>query len=184
MANYYTPTVVQQTIPDADMTPLERLLLSNIFGFECYGDGWYFFAEENPATTFFVTRAELEQALASSPDTESAAHRCVIEQLAEADPDASEIDMDLSGISWEEFFQDIVRRSKTLRYVSIVAAFTCSAMRPDGFGGTAMLITRDAMAGKSTNDILEQLIAEAGLDSNEPFEAKASNAPPAAPPAK
>jgi hypothetical protein len=26
MANYYEQTVVQQTIPDADMTPLERLL--------------------------------------------------------------------------------------------------------------------------------------------------------------
>ncbi len=24
MADYYTPTVIQQTIPEADMTPLER----------------------------------------------------------------------------------------------------------------------------------------------------------------
>lgn len=30
MADYYTPTVIQQTIPEADMTPLERLLLSHI----------------------------------------------------------------------------------------------------------------------------------------------------------
>ena len=27
MADYFEQTVVQQTIPDADMTPLERLLL-------------------------------------------------------------------------------------------------------------------------------------------------------------
>jgi hypothetical protein len=184
MADYFTPTVVQQIIPDADMTPLEKLLLSNVFGFERHDDSWYFFAETNPSTMFFVTRAELEEGLASSPDTESAAHRCATEQLAEADPGANEIDIDLSGVSWEEFFQDIVRRSSTLRYISIVAAFTCSKMRPDGFGGTALLITRDAMAGKSTNDILEDLIAEAGLDGDEPFEVKTSDTPPAAPPSK
>jgi hypothetical protein len=164
MANYFTPTVVQQIIPDADMTPLERLLLSRVFGFERHGEGWYFFAVENPSTMFFVTRAELEEALASAPDPESAAHRCVIEQLAEANADASDIDIDLSGVSWEEFFQDIVRRSKTLRYISIIAAFTCSKMRPDGFGGTALLITPQGMVGESTTGILEKLIAEAGLD--------------------
>ena len=31
MADYFEQTVVQQTIPDADMTALERLLLSHIF---------------------------------------------------------------------------------------------------------------------------------------------------------
>ncbi len=31
MADYYTPAVVQQTIPGEDMTPLERLLLRHIF---------------------------------------------------------------------------------------------------------------------------------------------------------
>jgi hypothetical protein len=37
MADYYSPTVIQQTIPDADMTPLERLILSNIFDSEKAG---------------------------------------------------------------------------------------------------------------------------------------------------
>ena len=37
-------------------------------------------------------------------------------------------------------------------------------MRPDGFGGMAVLITSDAIVGKSTNDILEDFLAEAGLD--------------------
>ena len=45
MADYFEQTVVQQTIPTADMTPLERLLLSRIFECEPDGDGWYFFAE-------------------------------------------------------------------------------------------------------------------------------------------
>ena len=31
MADYYMPTVVQPTIPNVDMTALERLLLTHIF---------------------------------------------------------------------------------------------------------------------------------------------------------
>jgi hypothetical protein len=33
-------------------------------------------------------------------------------------------------------------------------------MRPDGFGGMAVLITEDTILGKSTNDILEDFLAE------------------------
>jgi hypothetical protein len=167
MADYFEQTVVQQTIPTADMTPLERLLLSHIFECEPDGDGLYFFAEQSPSTTISVTRAELQAALASSPDVESAAHPYVTVQLATANADATEIDLDLSGTSWEFFLQDIVKRSKTLAYVSVVAAFTCSKMRPDGFGGMAVLITRDAIVGKSTNDLIEDFLAEAGLDGGE-----------------
>ena len=175
MADYFEQTVVQQTIPTADMTPLERLLLSRIFECEPDGDGCYFFAQESPSTMIFATRAELEAALASSPDIESAAHRYVTEQLAAANADATEIDLDLSGTSWEFFFQDIVKRSKTLAYISVVAAFTCSKMRPDGFGGMAVLITRNAIVGKSTNDLLEDFLAEAGLDGGEAPEAATSD---------
>ena len=114
MADYFEQTIVQQTIPNEDMTPLERLLLSRIFGCEADGDGWYFFADQGPSTMIRVTRAELESALASSPDVESAAHFHVIEQIAVADQEAAEIDLDLSGTSWEFFFQDIVKRSRTL----------------------------------------------------------------------
>ena len=42
MADYHSPTVVQPTIPNADMTPLERLLLTRIFEAEPDGDGLYF----------------------------------------------------------------------------------------------------------------------------------------------
>jgi hypothetical protein len=36
-------------------------------------------------------------------------------------------------------------------------------MRPDGFGGMAVLITADAIVGKSTSDLLEDFLVEAGL---------------------
>jgi hypothetical protein len=46
MADYFSPTVIQPTIPADDVTPLERLLLTHILGAEPDGDGLYFYAEE------------------------------------------------------------------------------------------------------------------------------------------
>src|SRR5208283_1448028 len=91
-------------------------------------------------------------------DSEVNAH--VAGQFAKARTDADEIELDLSGMSWEFILQDIVRRSSTLRYVTAITSFTCSKMRPDGFGGMAVLITADAIKGKSTSDILEDFLAE------------------------
>jgi hypothetical protein len=163
MADYFEPTVVQKFIPEIDMT-LERLLLSGIFNSERDGEAWYFLAEDNPCTIVHATRDELVETLASSPDRESTAHRHVTERLAGVGADAMEINLDLTETSWEFFLQDVVKRSQTLSYISVVAAFTCSRMRPDGFGGMAVLITPDAIRGKSTNGLIEEFLSEAGLD--------------------
>jgi len=163
MADYYTPTVIQQTIPDADMTPLERLLLSHIFDTERDGDGWYFFSEQGPADMLSVEHGALEAALAASESAgDSTANAFVREHLPDPQPGEplpSHLDLDLSTTSWEFIMQDIVKRSSTLAYVTAVSSFTCSRMRPDGFGGAAVLISADEIMGKSTSDLLEEFIA-------------------------
>jgi hypothetical protein len=165
MADYFTPTVIQPTIPVADITPLERLLLSHIFNAEADGGGLYFYADEGPADMIWLDRAPIEAALAQSKNTvDSTAVGMVTEQLARVPADNVEIELDFSDMSWESIFQDILRRSKTLRYVTAVSAFTCSKMRPDGFGGMAVLITADAVKGKSTTDIVEDFLSEAVPD--------------------
>lgn len=164
MADYYTPTVLQPSIPDADMTPLERLLLSHIFEAECDGEDWYFFSEQGPADMLEVERAALEAALAASESAgESAANKFVKEHLPHpqsGEPLPLHLDLDLSTTSWEFIVQDIVKRSPTLRYVSAVSSFTCSRMRPDGFGGAVVVISAGAIIGKSTNDLLEEFIEQ------------------------
>jgi hypothetical protein len=162
MADYFTPTVIQPAIPAGDITPLERLLLSHIFYAEPDGDGLYFCADEGPADMIWLDRSPLEAALAqSTAAAESTATSVVAGQLAQVPADNVEIQLDFSDRSWESIFQDIVRRSKTLRYVTVISAFTCSKMRPDGFGGMAVLITPTAVMGKSTSDIIEGFLAEA-----------------------
>lgn len=166
MADYYTPTVIQQRIPAADMTPLERLLLAGIFTAEPDGDGLYFYAEKGPSDLIALDRGALEEALAASREAgDSRAARYVADHLARRPADEAEIELDLSGgISWETFLQDILRRSPRLRYVSVVSSFLCSRMRSDGFGGMAMLITAERILAKSTGELIEDFLKEAGLE--------------------
>jgi hypothetical protein len=165
MADYFTPTVIRPTIPLGDITPLERLLLGHIFNAECSGEGLYFYADERPAEMIWLDRAPLEAALAQSEaHADSAAAAFVIERLARVPADDVEIELEVSTLCWQSIFQDIVRRSPSLRYVTAVSAFTCSKMRPDGFGGMAVLITADAVMGKSTGDIVEDFLNTAVPD--------------------
>jgi len=160
MADYFSPTVIQQPIPIADMTPLERLVLSFIFDAEPDGEALYFHSSLGPSEAIGLSIDELRAAFEASAATASTATNCVAERIAAVAADDTEIKIDFSGTSWEFIFQDIVRRSSTLRYVTAVTSFTCSKMRSDGFGGVAVLITADAVVGKSTNDILEDFLAE------------------------
>lgn len=163
MCDYYTPTVIQPSIPAADITPIERLLLDEIFTAEPDGDAVYFYAEDCPASLIWIDRAELEAAIAVSPGPPGTAATVAAEQLAKADPARDRVIIDVSGTSWEFIFGDIVRRSPTLDHITAVSAFTCSKMRPDGFGGMAVLITADRILGKSTFDLITDFLAEAEI---------------------
>jgi hypothetical protein len=161
MADYFSPTVVQPTIPLSAMTALERLLLSQIFSSEPDGDGLYFYAEQgvNDMPAFPID--EVRAALDASGEAESIAADVVRKALAGLDDDDAFLQLDLSETSWEAFFQSIVRRNPTLAYVSAMSAWTCSKMRPDGFGGMAVLITADDIMARSTESMLDEMLGVA-----------------------
>lgn len=161
MADFYSPTVIQQKIPVADITPLERLVLSHIFDAELDGETVCFHVADRPATMISLPVNDLRVALDASAKMDSTAADYVAERLTRTSTEDAEIEIDFSGMSWEFIFQDIVRRSSTLRYLTAVTSFTCSQMQADGFGGMAVLITADAIKGKSTDDILCELLDEA-----------------------
>ena len=161
MADYHSPTVIQPPIPICDMTPLERLVLTAMFDAEPDGDALYFYSSEGPGDIITLSAGEIRAAIDASATTDSTTSIYVAERLrAEAAGD-SEIAIDMSGTSWEFVFQDIVRRSATLAHVTVVTSFICSRMRSDGLGGMAVLITADAVTGKSTGDILADLLDQA-----------------------
>jgi hypothetical protein len=173
VGDYFSPTIIQQPIPVADMTLLERLVLGCIFDAESDGDASRFYAALGPSEAIGLPIDTLRAALAASAGIDSTAAAYIAERLAVTPEGATEIDIDLSGMSWESIILDIVRRSSTLRYVTAVTSFTCSTMRPDGLGGMAVLITADAIMGKSTTDILEEFMTEI---ENQPGDAGATSA--------
>jgi hypothetical protein len=139
----------------------ERLLLTHVFQAEPQVKTLYFFADEEPATVLWLDRGPVEVALDRSENSPESWANCAIRQkLSELPPDDAEIEFAISN-GWQYIFQDIVRRSPTLRYVTAVSSFTCSKMRPDGFGGEVVLITASAVMSKSTVDILEDFLNEA-----------------------
>lgn len=85
---------------------------------------------------------------------------CCNGYLDSEEPDGEEIE--LSEDDLFSRFQEIIRRSNgELPWISKESAYTCSRMRPDGFGGGAVFITADDIQYSFTGQWLEQRISEA-----------------------
>jgi len=164
MADYHTPTVVEPLIPAADVTPLELLLLADVFEIDEENDRLYLCHALGPNGYPEADRDALERALAESRSFESRINAHVAAVLAAAPTDDPvRIDLDRIEACPDVILQDIIRRSPTLTYLTVTCAFTCSKMRIDGFGGAVTLITPDAILSKSTTEMLGDLMDEAGI---------------------
>ena len=73
MADYFSPTVIQQSIPITDMTPLERLVLSLIFDAEPDGEAVYFHTSLGPSDAIGLSIDELRAAFDASAGIDSTA---------------------------------------------------------------------------------------------------------------
>ena len=178
MADYHSPTVVTPSIPVADMTALENLLLQQIFDESLDGNECYFHSWCGLSDILTIDATELRTAWQESRESESRINVYVGKRLEAFDATADDkrsddLDLDLTGPGedWTRMLQDIVRRSQTLDEIVVTAAFTCSKMRSDGFGGSVMRITADAIQYASTAGMLEDMrvapiIAEA-MNGNE-----------------
>lgn len=165
MADYYSQCDVSPMLPLSDLTAAERLILCNVFESETDADELYLFAEVGRNSMLDLERSDIVAALATTAQGSVAADLLAgaIAGLAEDDT-AAEIDLD---DHWVGILQEIVRRSPTLTFVAIETAFTCSKMRPDGFGGSALVITADAVDAMSTSQFIDEALGRrvgAGTD--------------------
>lgn len=158
MADYHSPTIVRPDIPRSAMTLLEHRLLIGMFSYEGEEDAVYFFAEDYVNDLLHLRVSEVHWLMTAdpNPDPASYASRAVSEALDKLDPGEDEVALDMSAIGYEGIFQDIVKRCDALDDVEVVAAWTCTRMRPDGFGGMATLITADAVESMSTASFLDE----------------------------
>lgn len=158
MADYFSPTVVQPTIPACDIAPIERLLLNHIFTAEPDGDDIYFYAEEAINDMIEIPTDDVRAALNASDGVESSVTVMMRDEVAKLDVNDTYLQLDFTSSGWEAIFQDIVRRSATIEHITVISAWTCSKMRPDGFGGMAIVITADNVMTNSTNSMIDEMI--------------------------
>ncbi|MBU2587002.1 MAG: hypothetical protein KJ872_02675 [Alphaproteobacteria bacterium] len=164
MADYYTPTVVDPMIPLAAMLPIERLFLSQVFDEELTSEAAYYFSENGARDLISLAASEIRAALdAATPETSRLAQK-LIDELPDAILGEDDIDLDMGGDLWADVLQDIVRRSPDLDHLTVTMAFTCSKMRPDGFGGLAMLITANSIRSESTHTLFDRFYTEAAAN--------------------
>lgn len=160
MADYHFPTVVQPSIPASAISPLERLILCEIFEFESDGDAFYFFSSEGPANTVYLYVKQLQELLDDTAPP-SALTDCVRRQLEFVKAHTAAVEIDLSDLGEAAIFQEIVRRCAELDRVTITAAWTCTRMRPDGFGGGITVVTADHILSSSTAQMECELLDRA-----------------------
>ena len=157
MADYYSQCVVSPMLPLSDLTAAEHLILCNMFESEADADELYLFAEVGRNSMFDLERSDIVAALATTAKGSAAADLLAgaIAGLSEDDT-VAEIDLD---DQWIGILQEIVRRSPTLTFIAIETAFTCTKMRPDGFGGSALLITADTVDAMSTSQFIDEALS-------------------------
>jgi len=158
MADYFSQTVIRPDIPRAAMTELEYAVLALVFDHEIVGDDVYFNSGCGPSDIVTLPVSDVRRWLLEDDGVASGMADLARKELAELDSDAIDVDFDLSVISFEGILQDVVKRS-ALDFVEVEAAWTCSKMRPDGFGGAATLITADAVESMSTSGWLDEAIS-------------------------
>ena len=164
MADYYTPTVVDPMIPLAAMLPIERLFLSQVFDEELTSEAAYYCSEDGARDLISLSSAEVRAALdAATPETSRLAQKLIDEQ-ADAILGEDDFELDECGDLWADVLQDIVRRSPDLDHLTVTMAFTCSKMRPDGFGGLAMMITASSIRSESTHTLFDRFYKEAAAN--------------------
>jgi hypothetical protein len=161
MADYFTRTLVQQCIPLSDITPLELLLLLHMFSLEDGEATGHFCTWDGPAPIVSVPAGDLRAATDASRGTESRAMRRILDHYGDVLIGEGDIELDLSDNFWITILQDIVARSRALTHISVTMSFTCSKLRPDGFGGAAMLITANCVRSTSTHVMLDTFIRRA-----------------------
>ncbi|MEP6868913.1 MAG: hypothetical protein ABJA20_10390 [Novosphingobium sp.] len=161
MADYYTPTVVDPVIPLAAILPIERLFLAQVFAEDVDGETAYYFSEDGPSDLIFLEAEAVRAALDAGSAEDSSLARILCDQYGDAILGEDEIELDECCDLWAEVLQDIVRRSADLDHLTVTKAYTCSKMRPGGFGGLAMLITAATIRSESTNTLFDRFYAEA-----------------------
>ena len=96
MANYHSPTVIQQMIPTADMTALEQLFLGEIFDAEFDGEAVYLCTDEGPRDMLYIDADKLREGVGDPAAADTTALSQIVGQYGEEILADGEVEIDAS----------------------------------------------------------------------------------------
>ncbi len=160
MDDLETTIVINPAIPLVDITELERLVLSSVFDAGEVDNALLLYTDRGAALTFSLAAGDLSAAYETSRRApKSELNRIVAECWRDQIDGRDRIEIDLRPSSWEFILQDIVARSETLSEVRVLEWSRHSSQRPDSFSASIMLITATECAGRSSDNLFEDLRA-------------------------
>jgi len=155
-----TKITTYPALPIADITPLEKLILSKVLDCAEIDGGLELYTDTGSMNPIVVSRRELMEAIDTlDQENESLLKRFVRERvlsiLPGEDPDPeSVVFIDLSEFPWPFAVQDIVTRSPTLRELVVIQWISDPSQRPDTFGASVSLITENGIFHATSEDLL------------------------------
>lgn len=155
-----TKITTYPALPIADITPLEKLILSRVLDCAEIDGGLELYTDTGPMNPIVVSQRELMEAIDTSDQAnESLLTRFVRERvlsiLPVEDPDPESIVfIDLGEFPWQFVVQDIVTRSPTLRELVVIQWISDPSERPDTFGASVLLITENGIFHATSEDLL------------------------------
>jgi len=181
MADYYSQSVVQPSLPGWMVDKADRLALEGLgYTFEEDGYNWYLFAAEGENSAASGTNPNDWLAVADEcyPDGVERPAWMVklvvhVRGVRAKNPSllnmvAADWDLDWTAIplSGSDIFQGLLRKpvntgELAVKEITVEGSFTCSRMMPDGFGGWVERITAKGIRYDSTKEILERWDNEA-----------------------
>lgn len=160
MAYLQTKITTYPTLPIADISPLEKLILSRVLDCAEIDGGLELYTDTGPMNPVVVSQRELMEAIDTSDQAnESLLKRFMRERVlsilpAENPDPESVVFIDLSEFPWQFVVQDIITRSPTLRELVVIQWISDPSQRPDTFGAGVSLITENGIFHATSEDLL------------------------------
>lgn len=176
MTDIETRITTYPALPIADITPLERLILSNVLDCSETEDGFELFTDFGPRNPVRVRRKDLiESFQASERNIEILLRTFVTDSVLaqrsdDGDDPESIVEIDLSAFPWQFIVQDIIARSTTARELVVIQWINHPSQRPDTFGASVSLITANGIFHATSDDLIshfrrqDQILASAASD--------------------
>ena len=160
MTGLQTKITTYPALPAADVTALEKLILSKVLDHAESENSIEFYTDTGPKNPVAVTRQELIRAIDGSGFGVPSLLKDFLEDRilaaaadADHDPDTA-VFIDLSRFPWQFIVQDILSRSATAKELIVIQWISEDSQRPASFGAGVSLITKNGVFHATSEDLL------------------------------